>query len=999
MRYYVLGPLEVIDDLGERRDPAARRQRRLLLALLVWRNEAVSLERLAEVVWADEPAPRDPVRSLRTYAARLRGALGAGAGAGSGSTLDGTPTGYVLRLDGHEVDADTFSRLTDQAAVAVERDPACALGRLDDALALWRGPAFFEVATELWAAPEASRLEERRRTATEQRFRCLIDLGRVDETIPDLERHVRQHPLRERPCRQLMLALATTGRTAEATQHYLAFRQRLREEAGLDPSAELQTLHRDLVGGAPPPRVDDGGYAVGETAAANPLSMSPPASRGQGGAFAEPPVLRTRIIGREDELEALTELLATVRLLTLTGIGGGGKTRMAVELARRMSDRYAGGVCYVSLVTLSEGELVARRLADAAGLPSAGQPGSDSASAREDDLVARLRERPALLVVDNAEHLLDPVAELVGRLLDRCPDLTVLATSREPLRLAGEHRWPVGPLPVTSEDGGDPPALRLLLERTRELRPVRVVDAEDRDTLLEICRRLDGIPLALELAAGRLAHLAPTEVAERLGDHLRAATDGSRRHARHRTLHATMGWSYDLLTDHEQALLRDLSVFAGPAPLDVVVEVCRDRGDRNTTIDVLGSLVAKSLVVSEQGGPRTSYRLLETVRLYAQDAAENAGETVGLRDRHRDHYLAWLERFPWDHRVASPVVAAAASACHDDLRRALEHSRDRRQWSLLARQLQAMSALFCVRGHMEEGLRWYATVDTAALPPEEAARLAVHRRFVEVYISLGSGEAYAPILAEMTAVLGLLEDDPVAALAHTLISACHTALTQDADAVCRHAQLAMEHALAHGAPQLAGFAATFACSGHLIRGDPHAAIAAIERVVGTPNWADRHDGLRVRAHLAAARHLAGDQRGAIADAQSALLQLRPVWHHDALGTLALAHAAQGGLATAHQLLVELLEGLESAGARGRIRRYDVAIVAGAMAVHEGDLARACRLLSTVRWVTNPTTFGVYLAYRRQLVRRMDQDERHAIMAASHHLDVLEELSSERNRLR
>jgi predicted ATPase/DNA-binding SARP family transcriptional activator len=998
MWFGVLGPLEVVDDLGGRRDPAARRQRRLLLALLVWRDEAISGDRLADIVWADDPPPHDPIRSLRTYVTRLRTALGPGRDGAHEPMLLTTSTGYVLRLDGHEVDADRFARYVDDATLASERDPAAAACALDEALALWRGPALFEVAAEHWAAPEAARLEELRRTATEQRFRCLIELGRAADAIPDLERYVRQHPLREEPCRQLMLALARSGRTVEATQHYLAFRDRVREEAGLDPTDDLRALHQRLVGGRPPTAAHGRDRTLADVAAdpAGAAAVPAPASAPRGRGFAGPPAPRTSFVGRDDDLAALAQLLTEVRLVTLTGIGGGGKTRLASELARREGPRFPGGVCYVSLATLSDPQLVARRLADAGGVADQGDGGGDRA--REDELVTRLRERPPLLLIDNAEHLLDQVAAQVERLLERCPELTVLVTSREPLRIDGEHRWPVGPLASTAPDGADPPALRLLLDRTRELRPDLVVGAEDRDTLVRICRGLDGIPLALELASGRLAHLAPAQVAARLGDHLRASTGGPRREARHRTLYATMRWSYDLLTEAEQALLRDLAVFAGPVPLDVVVSVCRPGSDHPETVDVLGSLVAKSLVVADLDGPRTSYRLLETVRLFAEDAAAGAGETLELRDRHRDHHLAWLERFPWDHRVASPIVAAAGSDCHDDLRRGLDHSRSQGRWSLMARQLQAMSALFCVRGHMEEGGRWYAAVDTAALTPAEAAGLAVHRRLLEVYISLGSGEAYAPILAEMTSAVEVLDDQRVVALAHALVSACHIALTQDPNAVIHHAEVAMGHALARDAPQVAGFAATMACAGHLIRGDPEAAVEATEHVVGAPGWDDRHDGLRARAHLAAARHLAGDQRGAIEDARAALWQLGEVWHHDALGTLVLAHAAQGDLRTAHRLFAELLDGLESAGARARIQREDAVIVAGALAVLEGDLARACRLLSLMRWATNPTTFGVYLTYRRRLVERMPPGERHAIMAASRGLDLLEQLGRERDRL-
>ena len=382
------------------------------------------------------------------------------------------------------------------------------------------------------------------------------------------------------------------------------------------------------------------------------------------------PIQRTSFVGRERELVELEAALGATRLLTLTGIGGAGKSRLAVELAARTQERFTGGARFAELASLTRPEQVVPAVAAAAGVLSFASPGPARPLAPEDELVRFLGERRVLLVLDNCEHLIDAAARLADLVLERCPEIVILATSREPLGIRGEQIWPVPPLLA---DGA-----RLFEERARAVRP-DFRAAEHADTIRAICARLDGIPLAIELAAARVAHLSPVQIAERLEDRLKLLTSRDRVHeARHQALRATLDWSHDFLSEPERICFRRLSVFVDGCSLEAAERVCGDAPlDPGDVLDVLGGLVRRSLAVAREAGGVTRFQLIETVRQYAAERLDEAGETMHLRDRHRDwafelaqrqlHYGDNVEIYflPEDNGFARevPNFAAAIARC------------------------------------------------------------------------------------------------------------------------------------------------------------------------------------------------------------------------------------------------------------------------------------------------------------------------------------------------
>ncbi|MFG2661293.1 BTAD domain-containing putative transcriptional regulator [Streptomyces sp. NPDC048425] len=623
MRFGVLGPLTVRDGDGEPVAVPEVKVRALLAALLVHEGRPVSADRLIDGLWGDD-LPGNPANALQAKVSQLRKALGR-------DRVVRQAPGYRLRLDevGDEVDADHFLSLVDRAgSVTGPRERA---ELLTEALELWRGPAYADFADEEFVRTAAQRLTEQRLAVREERAEALLESGDLTLLTGELADLVARHPLRERLRAVQLRALYLTGRQSEALASYAELRRRLADELGLDPSPELAALHEAILRQdpalAPPP--------------ASPAGAAPPPERPRSNL----PAPLTALVGRDDSLAEIGQLLATERLVTLTGPGGVGKTRLALEAARRFQDAPDG----VRLVELAgeRGSVadLAQVVSAALGLRDdalSGPPGQGAAAAPERRLATALRDRRSLLVLDNCEQVVDSVARLAETLLGLAPHLRVLATTQEPLCVAGETVHLVEPLQPAD-------AVRLFTARAAAAAPGFSLDEgtpETRAAVLEICRRLDGIPLALELAATRVRALGVGELAARLEDRFRVLTSGRRgAPPRQQTLRAVIDWSWELLSVPERIVLRRLAVHRDGCTLDAAEEVCAGDGVRHDELlDLVTRLVDRSLVVvvTGPGGPR--YRLLESVAAYATERLHETDELVSVRQRHLRHYTELAER-------------------------------------------------------------------------------------------------------------------------------------------------------------------------------------------------------------------------------------------------------------------------------------------------------------------------------------------------------------------
>ena len=621
LEFGILGPLEVRAD-GRPVALGGARPRAVFAVLALHANQPVSAERLAVALWGED-APPSAVKTVQVYVARLRKALD------DPDVLVTTPAGYRLRVLPGELDAERFER-----RVADGRD-ALAAGRaehaaaeLREALELWRGPPLAELASAPFAPAEIARLEEQHLAALEVRVDADLAAGRHAELVGELQQLTSEHPWRERLHAQLMLALYRSGRQADALEAYQHAREVLVEQLGIEPGAELHDLHEAIL--AHDPALD--------APTADGRRRAPPGALGDR-ALPAPP---NRTIGRELDLAAVGERLrsASVRLLTLTGPGGVGKTRLALEAARAVEADFADGACFVSLAAVQRPEDVPAAIVSALGIILLA--GESSSEAAERFLAAK----QLLLVADNFEHVL-VAAPFIGRLLGACPALTVLATSREPLALQAEERYPVPPLSLpelgTREDtetvGGED-AVTLFGERARAHDPAFDLSDGNAAVVAEICRRVDGLPLAIELAAARCGLLSPAEIAERLEVALGAPGAAARdAPARHHTLRATVDWSYQLLSDGEQACFARFAVFGGGATIEAAEAIT------GADLDTLDHLVAKSLLVRRrQAHMPTRLQMLETIRAYAAERFAAADDRDAVRERHYHHFLAVAER-------------------------------------------------------------------------------------------------------------------------------------------------------------------------------------------------------------------------------------------------------------------------------------------------------------------------------------------------------------------
>lgn len=685
MRFEVLGPLTVRAAGGQEISVLEPKVRALLAILLVHRGGLVPADRLVDHLWAGRP-PRTALNTLQRKVSQLRRALGR-------DRVTYRQCGYRLHLDDADVDAIRFRDLVEQARAAPA--PRQRADLLTEALALWRGPAYSEFAAWPFADGEIARLTEERMVAIEDRAAARLELGQHAAVAAELTDLVARHPLRERLRAAHIRALYGAGLTTEAMNSFHDLRRRLADELGVRPGPESTALYEAMLHHDPDLTV--------------PQPISPPLAR------TNLPTPATSLVGREEATERMVATLrddSPTRMVTLTGPGGVGKTRLALAAADRLRDRFPDGVWFVELAGLGgacTADDVSERIVVSLGLCETAAVEPDSS-----DLTGWLRKTVAdkrmLLLLDNCEHVIDPVAAVAELLLSGAAGVRLLLTSREPVEIPGESLMSVRPL-ISPEHGVADAgvaarygAVRLFVERVAAAAPDFALDDTNAGAVAAICRRLDGIPLALELVAPVLRTLTPHEVAERLDDRFNLPIGPRRgRTQRHRTLRAMIDWSWELLDDAERAVLRRLSIHADGCTVRDATTVCADEHLRPDRVPgLLFRLVDRSLVVRD----RDRFRLLESVAAYGAERLDEAGESAAVRGRFVRCYLDLAEHA--DRSLRGPDQGhrlRQLDAETVNLRRALDISLRERHAEDALRMVGALAWYWFLRGRLVEARR------------------------------------------------------------------------------------------------------------------------------------------------------------------------------------------------------------------------------------------------------------------------------------------------------
>ncbi len=640
----MLGPLEVRTDAdpGEIVEVPGARLRALLIMLALHPGQLVTASQLIDGLWPEE-MPAAAANALQALVSRLRRAL-------PEPVIESRPSGYQIKIDPRSTDIVRFEDLAAAGRAQLRDDPTAAGQTLRQALALWRGPALTDVAETDFGQAAIARLDELRLTAIEHRIDADLRTGNTSSLVAELEGLVIAYPMREPLAARLMRALHAADRRGAALEVYEQTRKRLVNQLGVEPSAELAALHLDILRDEPP--------AAPVPQPATPISNH--ISHKNTNLRAE----LTSFVGRDAELQQVAELLGAHRLITLTGPGGAGKTRLAVEAARAELPAMPDGVWLVELAPVTDPADVTSAVLSTLGLreqvlvyptrPRRLMPEAPLPPDELSRLLSALASKRTLLVLDNCEHLIAAAAALADRVLAACPQVLIMATSREPLNITGEALWTVGPLTLPPDPAAtslpaeravvqESASVRLLTQRARAVAPGFVVTEDNAPAVAMICRALDGMPLAIELAAARLRTMAPEQVAARLSDRFQLLTGGSRTAMpRHQTLRAVVDWSWDLLDDAERALWRRFSVFAGGATLEAAEQVCSGSGvPADQILDLLTALAEKSLLIVRHDPPR--YRMLEIIRAYGQERLSEAGESEEVREAHAQYFTRLAE--------------------------------------------------------------------------------------------------------------------------------------------------------------------------------------------------------------------------------------------------------------------------------------------------------------------------------------------------------------------
>jgi predicted ATPase/DNA-binding SARP family transcriptional activator len=721
MRVGILGPLEVVAD-GEIVEVGGARLRALLIRLALDAGHIVTVESLADGLWPED-GPTDPANALQSLVSRLRRALP------GEPAVRSVPGGYRLDVPPDAVDALRFERLAREGRQALKRGEAETAARLlREALGLWRGEVLAGAAQVPFAAAAAVRLSELRLTATEDRVEADLQAAPDHaQLVAELQALVAVHPLRERLRVLLVRALHADGRPAEALSAYERFRGLLADELGADPGPELRAAHLAVLRGERVPKRPDRTRPRGNLRAA-----------------------LTSFVGRTEEQRLIGKQFKEGRLVTLIGPGGAGKTRLATTFAAGIADQVPGGVWLVELAPVTAPGEVAQAVIDALGLREVGVL---DAPATPRDAVSRLVEAlsatETLIVLDNCEHLIDAAARLADDLLGRCPRLRVLATSREPLGVPGETLCPVPPLGLpqpgaSADDAMVCSSVRLFADRAAAVRPDFAVTDGNVAAVAEVCRRLDGLPLAIELAAVRLRSLPLVELAARLGERFEVLTGGSRTTLpRHRTLRAVVAWSWELLDDDQRRLARRLTVFPATFTLESAAQVC---AAAPTVLDTLTALVDKSLLQVVEG-PEPRYRMLETIREYGREQLAQTGEIGQLRAAHAAWFLGLAEQAEPHLRAAGQVpwidrlVAERAN-----LLAALHFARDTGDAQTAVRLGAALGLFWTVQGnHAEAASRLRLALEVPGPAPQQARATTTAFYLLNTVLSGGSARTQVAI--------------------------------------------------------------------------------------------------------------------------------------------------------------------------------------------------------------------------------------------------------------
>ncbi|MFF0308232.1 BTAD domain-containing putative transcriptional regulator [Streptosporangium sp. NPDC004379] len=1008
MTFAVLGALEVHRG-DEPVEISGRRLRALLVLLLLDAGRTVPASRLITGIWDDRP-PGAAGNALQALVSRLRAALAAERG-----VVEATASGYRLAVERDRVDAHRFARLAAEGRAALSAGaPAEAADVLRAALGLWRGPALADLVDPAdddatgfagSAAAAAARLEALRLAVVEDRVEADLLLGRRAEAVAELPGLITAHPLRERFHGQLMRALYGSGRRVEALAAYEAAREAFARELGADPSPGLAGLHLAMLRGewaekhAEPrparisPPAGAGSPPAGTRGREIPPSQGEPVvgePRSTGAASAADPApagdarrgnLRARLtsfVGRERDVARTAGFLARHRLVTLTGPGGAGKTRLAIETAEAMvtgttagtaeeaAGRAPDGAWLVELAPVAEpsevpqavlsalAELELRDAPVSAGIAApvpASAPAGIAAPARRDPvtrLVAALTGRRLLIVLDNCEHVVEAAAALAERLLASCPGVRILATGREPLGIAGELAWPVPSLGLPP-DGADPrealayPAVRLFAERAETARPGYRPERETA-AIVRICRELDGMPLAIELAAARLRVLSAAQIAQRLDDRFRLLTGGSRTALpRHRTLRAVVEWSWDLLDGPERVLARRLAVFAGGAALGCVERVCAGDGlDRDDVLGVLARLVDKSLVVADEHGAAVRYRMLETVRAYAAERLAESGEEPRVRLAHAVFFTELAEASDPALRDRGQAAALAALAAeHDNLSAALRWAVEESRTVLALRLAGALGWYWWLRGHRAEGARRAREAVGLATGGEDP-RLIALAEAAHGYNALSAGVTLDAARASLGEVVRLAREElprpwhPSVAMADAVAALFGGGPLGEPD---------FGEMLAHPDPWVV-------CSAHLMRGVEHLSAGRVAEagtdlgtaLDGFERIGDRWGAGNALAGLAEIDLLHGESARALERMRESIRRMEEIGAIDEVtfmrGRLAIGLHLRGERAAAEETLEKsLLRALESGD---RMTAVPLLVARGDFARRDGDLERARR---------------------------------------------------------